>query len=457
MKPYTDTMRHVPYILIGLLVLCIFALIAVPQFLKIMHAHVTWWSLIILIISLLLPGLLIKSWFRRFIIVGSFLVFPLYVIAMSIHYAVIEPMAVNVSAIGSFFISPYGAVVFALEILFFATTVIVGLSAIGVKLSFVYEPNPKPSTYDLTSDITISPRAILGYLVFLVIAVCLGLFILGQFTLQHKAVDPAALVQLHTHIGIFALGFLMIILAMNALGVKQKIITLAENLGIISLAVTVLGFLAFIYLGMPSIVWVAPAMLYFVVLAIGWLSTLGKFGLKPDGEHFNFVRVSMAVIWGALLLFVLAGPYLALQYDTTSNVTVSYKQTSGAPYIGAYPDPEKYPGSAPNVHTPRGVENFHLSPSGWAHTAIFWLVVILLFGPRIFGGIGAPHLLFMLATIIPMAPIINSIGRIGAWSGLAFGIGPLYLVGHPLKTLNVLILLIVTILWIRFAKQQDRV
>ena len=42
---------------------------AVPQFLKIMHAHVTWWSLIILIISLLLPGLLIKSWFRRFIIV----------------------------------------------------------------------------------------------------------------------------------------------------------------------------------------------------------------------------------------------------------------------------------------------------------------------------------------------------------------------------------------------------
>ncbi|MBT9167344.1 hypothetical protein [Candidatus Hakubella thermalkaliphila] len=69
----------------------------------------------------------------------------------------------------------------------------------------------------------------------------------------------------------------------------------------------------------------------------------------------------------------------------------------------------------------------------------------MLFGKRIFQTIGAPTLLFALAVMIAQAPIINGIGRIGAWAGLPGGIGPLLFVGHPLKTLNILLLLIVMI------------
>jgi hypothetical protein len=47
--------------------------------------------------------------------------------------------------------------------------------------------------------------------------------------------------------------------------------------------------------------------------------------------------------------------------------------------------------------------------------------------------------------MIAQAPIINAIGRIGAWANLPGGIGPLLLVGHPLKTINILTLLMVMI------------
>jgi hypothetical protein len=47
--------------------------------------------------------------------------------------------------------------------------------------------------------------------------------------------------------------------------------------------------------------------------------------------------------------------------------------------------------------------------------------------------------------LIVQAPIINAIGRIGAWLDLPGGAGPLLLVAHPLKTINILTLLIVMI------------
>ncbi|MCR4322735.1 MAG: hypothetical protein NUV61_01455 [Candidatus Azambacteria bacterium] len=40
--------------------------------------------------------------------------------------------------------------------------------------------------------------------------------------------------------------------------------------------------------------------------------------------------------------------------------------------------------------------------------------------------------------------------------GLPFGIGPLYLVGHPLKTLNILMLFIMAVLWMRKMKRDEK-
>jgi hypothetical protein len=116
--------------------------------------------------------------------------------------------------------------------------------------------------------------------------------------------------------------------------------------------------------------------------------------------------------------------------------------------VGPYPDVENYQGTAPVKHTPRGLENFHLSPGSWSHVAILWLLILLIFGREIFQTIKAPKLLFALGITIVQAPIINSIGRIGAWLDLPGGIGPLFLVAQPLKTLNILILIVITILFL---------
>ena len=85
--------------------------------------------------------------------------------------------------------------------------------------------------------------------------------------------------------------------------------------------------------------------------------------------------------------------------------------------------------------------------------AIFWLIILLIFGDGILKTIGRPTLIFLLAVTIAQAPFFNSIGRIGAWLDIKGGPGPLYLVGHPLKTLNIIMLMIVMILWLKKTKK----
>ena len=123
-------------------------------------------------------------------------------------------------------------------------------------------------------------------------------------------------------------------------------------------------------------------------------------------------------------------------------------------HVGEYPDLEHYPGTAPVKSTPRGLENLHLSPASWSHVAIFWLIILLIFGEGILKAIGRPTLIFFLAVTIAQAPFFNSIGRIGAWLDIKGGPGPLYLVGHPLKTLNIIMLIIVMLLWMRKIKER---
>lgn len=431
---------------------------AVPQFVKVMHAHVSWWSVVILIAAFLLPTIPFKRWFKRALIFFSFAAMPAYVFFLTMHHAVVGSTPRQIGGFGAFFLTSYGFGGFVVEILFFASMFAIGLASVGFRIPFITSAESAPLRYELTSTIVLSRRVIIGYLSFLAVAITAGLTILGLFTLQDKPVSPAALTQFHTHVGIFAISYFMVMLLMSAVGAKEEITSFIEKFGLFALGATVAGFVAFIFLGASSAAWAIPAAVYygFGVLVMGFLAARGKFGLIPIGASFNFVRSAIVFVMASLFIFTMAGPYLALTYDRTPDVTVTYKQPEGGLHVGPSPDPQHYPGTAPVAKTPRGVENFHLSPASWAHVAFFWLIALLLFGDKILGALGVPNFIFLLAVTIAQAPLFNAIGRFGAWSGLPFGIGPLYLVGHPLKTLNILMLFIVSVLWMRKMKRDER-
>ncbi|HAH19997.1 MAG: hypothetical protein A2Y00_01215 [Omnitrophica WOR_2 bacterium GWF2_43_52] len=438
---------------------------AVPSFLKVLHAHICWWSLIIVIASLIVPHLSLKPLVKRLITWGSFLLIPVYVILMTMHYTMAHPYVLSLGALGSFYVSFPGVGIFICESGFFAVMIALGLLAAGVKIPLLTDEKGELSRYEISSPVEIPRKSFLGYSFFLTIAVIVGFIILFVFTLQHKAISPAALVQLHTHLGIFAVGLVMVPLAMSAVGAKKEKILFASTLGNTTVFLTFVGLLIFIFLKTHSIVWIAPGLLYVFLLFFGWYSVWGNFGLRDGINHF--VRSALIFIWSAMLLYALVGPLLGLLYDTHPNLTVTYKQSGSTAtgiyqsagsgnqlHVGEYPDLEHYPGTAPVKSTPRGLENLHLSPASWSHVAIFWLIILLIFGEGILKAIGRPTLIFFLAVTIAQAPFFNSIGRIGAWLDIKGGPGPLYLVGHPLKTLNIIMLIIVMLLWMRKIKER---
>jgi len=428
----------------------------VPPFLKALHAHISWWSMVILIASLILPSIPLKPILRKTVIAGCFVAMPLYVLAIILHYTFAEPALVSFGFLGSYYISAFGLVGFLIEIAFFGAMTAVSLLAAGFKIPFLTAGNSPQSKYDIASEIEIPRKAFLVYAAFLLIAVALGLFILNQFTLQHKPVTPAALINFHTHIGFFAIGSLMMILAASAVGAAEWLVGMILRLSVVALAATAIGFTAFILLDTHSVVWVLPAVFYFAVMILAWLALWGKFGLIPRGNHFHFVRGALIFIWGALLIFIAVGPYLALNYNTNPNLTVTYKQPANPLNVGPYPDSTAYSGTAPSKKMPRGLENLHLSPGSWSHVAIFWLIILLVFGEKIFSLVGKPNLIFFLAVTVAAAPVINAIGRIGAWVNLPGGPGPLLLVAHPLKTVNILMLFIIVAVWMKKRRRKNQ-
>ena len=78
---------------------------AVPSFLKVLHAHICWWSLIIVIASLIVPHLSLKPLVKKLITWGSFLLIPVYVILMTMHYTMAHPYVFSLGALGSFYVS----------------------------------------------------------------------------------------------------------------------------------------------------------------------------------------------------------------------------------------------------------------------------------------------------------------------------------------------------------------
>jgi hypothetical protein len=425
-----------------------------PLFLKYLHAYFSFLAIIIVISSLIMPSLNLKPLFKKTATVVFFLFAPLYSLFTILHFTIAEKWSLNLG-FGELFVSSYSIGAFLLDILLFAVIFLISLLAAGIKIPFLTSDAQQSSKYDLRSEIQIPRIVFLVYTIFILIASIVGLFILLMFVAQLKPVSPAALVSFHGHIGIFAIGLVMGVLTLKAVGVADSKITIGFRIAAVSLILTFFGFLGFILLDMPSGAWIGPAKFFFLFFVFVWLGVWGIWGLKPSGYHFTFVRTALIFTWALLLLVTALGPWVGMRYATGRDLTVTFYQEGQELHIGPYPDPRPglYPGTAPDKGTPRGLEDFHLSVGGWLFVANFWLLVLLIFGDRIFLLMKKPNLIFFLSVIIPLAPFLNAIGRTGTYLGWPAGVGPLILAGHPLKTFTIVFLTVIGIVLLKKLKK----
>jgi len=277
----------------------------------------------------------------------------------------------------------------------------------------------------------------------------------------HRPVSPAALVQLHDHTVLLSTSALIALLALAVLQVPRRIFDLGYKLMLVSLPLTLLGLLVFNFAGLPSIVWVVPAGIYYLIPLIAFLASVGLFrkqSSRNPGHNLGpslQLRLALAVCFAGLLVLIANGPQLALVWDTQPDITVTFKQPEGSPYPGLYPS--KYIGTAPVKGTPRGIENAHLSPGSWFHVAVTWLVILALVGGQVFNGgiFNRPGMLYLYAITIPLAPMFNMLGRYLAWLGIPNGIGALWFAGHPIKGFNIISLFIVALLAVYIMRKKS--
>ncbi len=419
--------------------------LAVPEFIKVGHAHASWWSVLLLLTAFFLPAVPLKPRVKKFVAFTSLVAVPVWMVSLAAYYiskearGVVAPLPARPGEEYSLEYLVYGTGIFVIEVWFFATLALVLLSAMGVRFPRLSEGSRTPSRLELLTDIEFPRRALRVPLVLGGLGLLLGWTMTIGFKARGLPITPAALVQLHSHTFFFIIGYLMTLLAMRAAGVGERIFSLTYRLGALALPLLFLGWLVFNVLRWPSFVHVVPSVLYFAVLVLGLLGLAGRFGLRDTGEpRFHYVRGALVFTWVLMIGLVAVGPVLALGWDTHPDVTVTYRQPEGQPYPGPYP--EKYIGTAPVARSPRGLENLHLSPGSWTHVALFWLLVLLLFGESVDRILGRRTFVFLAATTIPLAPLFNAVGRIGAWLDLPAGIGALWFAGHPLKFFNVFLL-----------------
>ena len=60
--------------------------IAVPEFIKVGHAHAAWWSVLILLAAFFLPATSLKPQVKKFVAFTSILAVPVWMIAMAAYY-----------------------------------------------------------------------------------------------------------------------------------------------------------------------------------------------------------------------------------------------------------------------------------------------------------------------------------------------------------------------------------
>ncbi|MCS7126921.1 MAG: hypothetical protein NZ953_00805 [Thaumarchaeota archaeon] len=426
----------------------------VPEWEKVGHAHSSWWAVLIMIAAMVLPSLSIKPWAKKLIIAGTYLGPTLWVGVLATYYEIGGPAIWRVeapAAPGTYYELPLiGLIAAFLEFLGFVALGIVGLSAAGVKLPLVSAESPPPkSKYELISDIEVPRRIFLIPTLAIALGVIVGFGINAVFKVAHRPISPAALVQLHDHTALIAVSSLIILMTMSVLRVSERVQQIGYRLMQVAVPLTIAGLFVFNFLGVHSLVWVAPAGIYYVLLLAMIPAALGYFTQKGSGSergvqglHVPAFRWGLAVIFAGLALLIATGAAIALIWDTNPNLTVTYKQPEGSPYPGPYP--VTYTGTAPVRGTPRGLENAHLSPGSWYHVAAVWMIALMVFGPSLLGA--RLGLLILFAATIPLAPTFNVVGRYFAWLGIPNGIGALWFAGHPLKGFNLIALFAIAVI-----------
>jgi hypothetical protein len=401
---------------------------------------------LILLTAFFLPAVPLRPRVKKFVAFTSIVAVPFWLVTLAAYFiskearGVIRALPVRPGDEFSVEYAVYGTGIFVIEVWLFATLALVLLAAMGVRFPRFSQAAPERSRLELLTKIEFPRRALWMPLVLAGAGLLVGWAMTIAFKARGLPIAPAALVQLHSHIFFFILGYLMTLLTMRAVGVKESVFNLTYRLGLYGLPLLFAGWLAFIALRLHSLVHVVPSVLYFAILILGLMALWGRFGLRAAGElHFGFVRGAMIFTWVLMIALVAVGPVIALGWATTPDVTVTYKQPEGQPYPGPYP--EEYIGTAPVAKSPRGLENLHLSPGSWSHVALFWLLALLLFGEPIGKILGKPTLIFLVATTIPLAPLFNAFGRVAAWADIPAGIGGMWFAAHPLKFFNVFLLI----------------
>ncbi|MCH7944909.1 MAG: hypothetical protein IIC73_02685, partial [Armatimonadetes bacterium] len=321
--------------------------IAVPEFIKVGHAHAAWWSVLILLAAFFLPAVPLKPRVKRFVAFTAITAVPFWMVTLAAYYiskkarGVLAVLPTNPGEEYNLEYLVYGTGIFVVEVWLFATLALVFLSAMGVRIGRLSQEAPTRSRWELLTTIEFPRRALWVPLLLGGLGLLVGWVMILGFIARGLPIAPAALVQLHSHIFFFIVGYLMTLLAMRAVGVREQVFTLTYRLGLIGLPLLVAGWILFNALQLHSLVHVVPAMLHFAVLLLGLGALCGRFGRRQtEAPHFGFVRGTLIFTWTLMILLVAVGPVLALTWGTHPDVTVTYKQPEGQPYPGSYPDSE---------------------------------------------------------------------------------------------------------------------
>ena len=411
---------------------------AVPYWIKVGHAHLTWWTTFLMLAAILLPGLDLALWAKNAVVVVSF-IFPL--VWLAAMYAYYEKGGSLLSTL----LMPI------MEAVGFGALLVVFVAASGIQLPFISVNGQIPlSRWEMLSGVSVPSEIFLVPTIVASAGIAAAWIIAFLFyrTSPHRPIRPAALVQLHNHTAMISTSAVLMLIVLSVMGVSDTTFDVGYYLVVVSLPLLLVGLFAFVLFRVHSIAWVGPTVLFYLVAILAFLATLGVLPTDPAAsgiaayDAFPALRVSLAVALAMILITASLGPYIGLKWDKSPDTTVTYSQPEGSPYPGPYP--AVYAGTEPVAGTPRGLENAHLSPGSWLHIVITWQLALMLAGGYIFGSlIHMPALIYLFAITIPMAPIFNFNGRILAWQKVPFGIGSLYFAGHPIKGFNILSLFVV--------------
>jgi hypothetical protein len=162
--------------------------LVVPEWIKVGHAHASWWSVLILIAATVVPSLPLASWFRKFLLVVALICPGAWVVLGQFAYY----------HLGVGF-AKYLMPVF--EIPLFLALLGVALVAAGVRVPFItVEGEPKPGRYDVMSSVEVDRRVFLVPALVATLGVIVGFAIAAYFKTAGQPIRPAALVQLHDHL-----------------------------------------------------------------------------------------------------------------------------------------------------------------------------------------------------------------------------------------------------------------